>query len=192
VKLIIGLGNPGSQYHLSRHNIGYLTADNLALENNIFLQKNKFCALYGEGSVWGGKVIIAKPLTFMNKSGEAVNELLNYYTIAPEDIIIIHDDMDIEYGRIKVKTQGGSAGHRGIMSIIQSLGANNFLRIRVGIGKPSGPADPAVFVLDKFSKDEQDQLPSLLKNVQCCIETVVTEGISAAMNKFHAAPRSDK
>jgi len=185
VKLIVGLGNPGNEYKNTRHNIGFLAVDQLCLENNIFLQKKRFNSDLGTVTICSYKVIIAKPLTFMNLSGEAVSAIANYYNIAAEDIIAVHDDMDIEFGHLKIKTQGGGAGHRGIESIIKYLKSDNFLRIRVGIGKPPAYIEPSNFVLQKFTRPEQDSLKEVINNVKNCIEVILTQGPAAAMNRFH-------
>ncbi len=186
MKLIAGLGNPGNEYKDTRHNIGYLAVDRLSLESGITLQKKRFNSFFGVGTYCGGKVIIAKPLTFMNLSGEAVSSIAGYYKIAAEDIIIIHDDMDIDFGMIRVKKQGGSAGHRGIESVIKSLQKNSFIRIRIGIGKPQSPIPPSDYVLQKFSDKEQNELKGVIHNIQKCIAIILKQGPEKAMNMFHS------
>jgi PTH1 family peptidyl-tRNA hydrolase len=190
VKLIVGLGNPGNEYKVTRHNIGFLVVDYLSIEKNISLQKRRFRSVFGSGVICGCKVIIAKPLTFMNLSGEAVSTIANYYNIASENIIVIHDDMDIEFGQLKIKKHGGSAGHLGIESIIKYLKEDNFLRIRTGIGKPPDNIDPSDFVLQKFSSKEQSELKEVINNIQNCIELVLTQGPEAAMSRFHSSSQT--
>ena len=186
----MGLGNPGDKYKATRHNIGFLAVDSLSIDKNIALQKRKFDSVFGSGVVCGLKVIITKPMTFMNLSGEAVSAIANYYDIASEDIIVIHDDMDIEFGRLKIRTQGGSAGHRGIVSLIKYLNDDKFLRIRVGIGKPPDFLEPSDFVLQNFSVQEQNELKGVIEDIQQCIEVILTQGPEAAMNKFHSTSQS--
>lgn len=186
MKLIVGLGNPGNEYNLTRHNIGFLATDYLADRHNIPFQDNKFMSSIGYGMLFGHKVIMAKPLTFMNRSGESVSALSDYFHIAIEDILIVHDDMDIEFGKLKIKTQGGSAGHRGIISVIKCLKTDNFLRIRLGIGKPCMETDASNFVLEKFNDDEQHQLEDFMQRMQQCLEVILTRGSDMAMNIFHA------
>ena len=186
----MGLGNPGNEYKATRHNIGFLVVELLSIEKNIPLQKRRFESVFGSGIVCGCKVIIAKPHTFMNLSGEAVSAIANYYNIASEDIIVIHDDVDIKFGQLKIKKHGGSAGHRGIESIINYLKEDNFLRIRVGIGKPPDNIEPSDFVLQKFSSKEQNELKEVIDNIQDCIEVILTQGPEAAMNRFHSSSQT--
>jgi PTH1 family peptidyl-tRNA hydrolase len=185
VKLIVGLGNPGNQFEITRHNIGFLAIDQFSIEKKIPLRKKKFHSVFGSSLVCGCKVIIAKPLIFMNRSGEAVSALASYYGITIENIMVIHDDMDIEFGKLKIKTGGGSAGHRGVDSLIQYLKEDNFLRIRVGIGKHRANINPSDFVLQEFNRAEQKQLKEIISKIQDCIEVILTQGPEAAMNRFH-------
>ena len=190
VKLIVGLGNPGNEYNATRHNIGFIVADHFSAEKNISLQKKRFRSVFGSGNVCGCKVIIAKPLTFMNISGESVSAIARYYDIASENIIVIHDDMDIEFGLLKIKVRGGSAGHRGIESILKYLRKDNFLRIRAGIGKPPDNIEPSDYVLQKFSSKEQNELKEVIDNIKNCIEVILTQGPEAAMNRFHCSSQT--
>lgn len=185
MKLIVGLGNPGKEYTLSRHNIGFLVINRLARENSIALKSKSFKSRWGRGKIVRRTAILAKPHTFMNLSGEAVKAIAHFYKIAPPDIIVVHDDSDIEFGYLKIKTSGGSGGHRGIDSIITLLKDNNFIRIRVGIGKPSPRMDHSEFVLSPFNESEQKSLKQVIHKAQDCLETIITHGPEAAMNKFH-------
>jgi PTH1 family peptidyl-tRNA hydrolase len=190
VKLIVGLGNPGEGYKDTRHNIGWQAVDRLAVKAEIDLQKRRFNSIFGQGVVFGFKVIIAKPLTYMNLSGEAIGQIANYYKIPVNDIIVIHDDMDIIPGNIRLKKDGGSSGHRGIDSIITCLKDNNFLRIRIGIGKPPAHIDPADYVLQKFSDEEKKILKGVMLDIQKCIEIILKQGPETAMNRFHTANKT--
>ncbi|MBN2108368.1 MAG: aminoacyl-tRNA hydrolase [Deltaproteobacteria bacterium] len=188
VKLIAGLGNPGDAYSLTRHNIGFMAADRIAKETGIALNTMKFHSLLGHGTWCEQGVIIAKPQTFMNRSGEAISALAESFCIAAEDIIVIHDDMDVAFGSIKIKVRGGSAGHRGIASLIDQLCTDAFVRLRIGIGRP--PSDDILgqdYVLEPFSTQELNQLDLLTAKVHECLEMLLTQGVAAAMNRFHTA-----
>ncbi len=185
MKLIVGLGNPGSEYRQTRHNIGFLAADQLAEEYAIPLCRKNFQAVYGTGFVCACKTIIAKPLTFMNRSGEAVAALAAYYNISPAHITVIHDDMDISFGQLRIKLRGGSAGHRGINSIQQYLGAFECTRIRVGIGKPPPPVAPVDYVLQDFTESETACLQEVIGKTIHCITALFKDGPQVAMNEFH-------
>jgi PTH1 family peptidyl-tRNA hydrolase len=185
VKLIVGLGNPGTGYKNTRHNIGFLAADNIAGRNRLFFKESSFNAQICTGTAYEESIILAKPRTYMNLSGEAVSGITEHYNLPLEDIIVIHDDMDIDFGRIKIKTRGGSAGHRGIESIIYNLQSDEFLRIRVGIGKPADDAEPVDYVLQNFKEEENKKLTQVLDNINNCIETIYKSDPETAMNKFH-------
>jgi PTH1 family peptidyl-tRNA hydrolase len=186
LKLIVGLGNPGTGYKNTRHNIGFLAADNIAGRNHLIFKESSFNAQICTGTAYGESIILAKPRTYMKLSGDAVSGITEHYNLPPEDIIVIHDDMDIDFGRIKIKTRGGSAGHRGIESIIYNLQSDEFLRIRVGIGKPADNAEPVDYVLQNFKEEENKKLTQVLDNINNCIETIYKSDPETAMNKFHA------
>lgn len=185
MKLIVGLGNPGPEYSTTRHNIGFLTADQLADEYSIPLCRRSFQAVYGIGFVGACETIIAKPLTYMNRSGEAVAALAAHYTITPAHITIIHDDMDISFGQLRIKTRGGSAGHRGVHSIQQHCGDSEFTRIRIGIGKPPSLIAPVEYVLQNFTDSETEGLKEVIRKTIHCVTVLFNEGPQAAMNEFH-------
>jgi len=185
VKLIAGLGNPGKQYATSRHNIGFLVINRLAKANGIELKGRKFKSRLGKGEVEGQSVILAKPQTFMNSSGEAVSAIAQFYKIIPHDIIIVHDDLDIPFGSFKIKTKGGSGGHHGLDSIIASLHDARFLRLRIGIGKPPDERDEADFVLSPFNDSEKAQLETVVDKATNCLGILITHDPEFAMNRFH-------
>jgi PTH1 family peptidyl-tRNA hydrolase len=185
VKLIVGLGNPGKDYKLSRHNVGFVALDQLSTNTKISLPKKRFRSIFGHGVIAGTQVLLAKPLTFMNLSGNAISALAHFYNLAPENIIVIHDDIDVAFGHLKVKNQGGSGGHRGIESIIASLREDNFVRIRVGVGRPPADMDPSDYVLASFTVEEQQELKEVVNRIQHCIEIILIQGPKAAMNIFH-------
>lgn len=185
MRLIVGLGNPGPEYSTTRHNIGFCAVDQLSREYAIPLYKNNFQAVYGVGFVAARKTIIAKPLTFMNRSGESVAALAAYYNITPAHITVIHDDMDISFGQLRIKLRGGSAGHRGIESIEQHTGHSGFTRIRVGIGKPPSSISPVEYVLQNFSDSETACLKEVIRKTIHCITVLFNDGPQVAMNEFH-------
>jgi PTH1 family peptidyl-tRNA hydrolase len=185
VKLVVGLGNPGKEYTYSRHNIGFLVVNQLARSHDIPLTKRRFKSRWETGKISRHKVILAKPHTYMNLSGEAVNAITRFYKIAPKDIIVIHDDIDIEFGHLKIKTKGGSGGHRGIDSIITHLKEDKFVRVRVGVGRPPSDRDPSDFVLTQFNEKEKKDLKGEITQAQKCTETILKQGPEAAMNIFH-------
>ena len=189
VKLIAGLGNPGSTYDATRHNVGFMAVDALGTLYDIAIQTAKFNAVYGSGRGEGRKLVLLKPLTFMNLSGEAVGQAARYFDIAADDIIIIHDELDLPFGTIKLKTQGGSAGHRGVASVARHLQTDQFIRIRVGIGKPEPPLQPADYVLQRFSDAESRMLEGVIEGVTACTQLILAQGIDQAMCAIHAQNR---
>ena len=185
MRLIVGLGNPGPEYINTRHNIGFAVTDKLAALHNIPLCRHRFQAVFGIGFVGACKTIIAQPLTYMNRSGEAVAELAAHYNITPAHILVVHDDMDIPFGQLRIKIQGGSAGHRGIASIQQHLDVSEFTRVRFGIGKPDPGTAPVEYVLQEFTEDEAGCLDQMIRKTIDCILAVFNDGPQAAMNEFH-------
>lgn len=154
MKIIFGLGNPGDKYRNTKHNIGFLVVDELAKSLGLTFNQTKFKSLYAEGQIGTEKIIIVKPQTFMNLSGESVQPWLDFYKLAREDMVVIYDDMDLEVGKIRLRLQGGAGGHNGVKSIIQHLGDPEFNRIRVGIGRPHPTQSVVSHVLSQFAKDE--------------------------------------
>src|SRR5664279_3561335 len=160
-KLIVGLGNPGSKYQWTRHNAGFMVLDRFCQSAGIAVTRKNFSALYGEGPFQGERLLLLKPQTFMNLSGRSVAQALNFHKLSLQDLIVIHDDLDIPYGRVKLKEGGGHAGHNGLRSLLQELGSGQFLRVRVGIGRPLHE-DAADYVLSNFTREELALLPRLL------------------------------
>lgn len=186
MKLVVGLGNPGRCYEKTRHNIGFAVAETLAEKWGITVNKKESQCLVGRGSVSGVKVLLAKPQTYMNRSGDAVLELLNYYQDAIEDLIVVHDDLDLEVGRIRFKSGGGSGGHNGLKSISARLNSDEYDRLKIGIGRPSDSTSVEHYVLSEFLPLEKKILPEIIK---CCVtglETWCLKGIQQAMNQFNA------
>jgi len=184
--LIAGLGNPGRKYSNTRHNIGFMAINRLAERSGLQLNRIEQNAIITRGALTEHKVLLVKPQTFMNESGRAVGALSRYYHIPPERILAICDDLDLPYGKIRLRPGGGSAGHKGIRSITQHLGTQNFPRLRVGIGRPPGQMDPADYVLRRFARDEEELMDLLLVTITECIETFLQEGIEKAMTRFNS------
>ncbi len=190
LKMIVGLGNPGPQYAATRHNIGFQVVALFAHRHNIAMDKMQMKAMTGSGHIsLGGKrhkVLLVRPLTWMNLSGEAVAPLARYYDIALENIIVAHDDLDLDSGKLRLRAGGSSGGQNGIKSIIDRLGTQEFARARIGIGRPPGRMDPAAWVLQNFSKQEEEEFGPLRERVADALEVWVAEGITAAMNRCNA------
>ncbi len=183
--LIVGLGNPGLAYRHNRHNVGFMIADALADKLEIPLKRVKFKAQIGNGKLEDIPIIIAKPLTFMNKSGEAVAPLVRYFKVPLERLLVIHDDMDLPLGTLRMRPSGGSAGHNGMLSIFDKLGTNAIPRLRVGIGRPPGRMDPADYVLQDFPKSDEELLKMVI--AQACEAAIafITTGLEKAMNTYN-------
>lgn len=190
--IIFGLGNPGREYELTRHNIGFIAVDKLSIAWRIELSRVKYKSLVGEGKVGDGKVILAKPLTYMNRSGNAVRSFMNFYKITPDRILVIHDDMDLPFGSLRIRSSGGSAGQRGMQSIISAIGTQDFARLRVGIGRPPGRMDPMDYVLKKFSKKDQEDLDFVLNAITSAVETLIADGIEKAMTLYNHSVLDDE
>jgi len=185
VKLIAGLGNPGEQYQSSRHNLGFLTLDYLAGRHDIPLKKQGFEALFGKGKIGNETVLLAKPQTYMNLSGIALERLVSYFKVDIKDLIVVHDDLDLPFETIRLKKGGGEGGHKGLMSIIQHVGSADFLRVRIGIGKPMRKAMVEKYVLSPFAEEEQNAVPSILAVACDVVGEVILSGIEAAMQRYH-------
>jgi len=189
VKMIAGLGNPGPDYARNRHNIGFQCVDLLARRHAIDLSRMQQRARLGSGWITRGpqrvKVLVVKPLTFMNASGQAVGPLAKYYQIEPQDLLVVHDDLDLASGMLRLRANGSSGGQNGIKSIIERLGSQDFHRARVGIGRPPGRMDPADYVLQDFSAAEEEVFTSLRQTICDAIECWLFEGIEAAMNRYN-------
>jgi len=183
--LIVGLGNPGLAYRHNRHNVGFMVADALADKLEIPLKRVKFKAQIGNGKLGDIPVIIAKPLTFMNNSGEAVAPLVRYFKVPLERLLVIHDDMDLPLGTLRMRPSGGSAGHNGMLSIFDKLGTNAIPRLRVGIGRPPGRMDPADYVLQDFPRSEEELLSMVIAQACEAALAFITTGLEKAMNTYN-------
>ncbi|MEK6609002.1 MAG: aminoacyl-tRNA hydrolase [Myxococcota bacterium] len=185
--VVAGLGNPGSEYEATRHNVGFMVADALAKKISAGAWRRKFGADLCEATVGGRRAWIVKPRTYMNLSGQAVSEVARYFGVAPSALVVIHDDVDLELGRLKVKLGGGHAGHKGVRSVMESLGTPEFARVRVGVGKRAG-RDTADWVLDAFGKAERKVIEATLVWAADAVETIVQGDITAAMNRYNVRP----
>jgi PTH1 family peptidyl-tRNA hydrolase len=187
VTLIVGLGNPGREYASNRHNVGFQIADRYAAAHGLTFSKIQGKAIVASGRVDAVRVILAKPQTFMNDSGRAVGALSNFYKVPQHRMLVIFDDLDLPYGAVRLRSEGGAGGHNGMRSIIQHLGSNQFPRLRIGIGRPPGRMDPAAFVLQDFGREEQAELDSISDRAVKAIDTFISGGITTAMNQFNSA-----
>ena len=183
--LIVGLGNPENEYTHTRHNMGFDTINQIAKNNNIQITKNKFKGLCESTIIQNQKVILLKPQTYMNLSGESVKEVAEFYNLKPEEIIVIYDDIDIEKGKIKLRKKGGPGSHNGMKSVVQELNTTDFIRIRVGIGQPEFKSDMINYVIGNVPEEEQKILQQGTKKAAEAIEEILKNGIDIAMNKFN-------
>lgn len=181
--LIVGLGNPGIQYENTRHNIGFNVIDNIAREYNIQINREKFKGVCGEGFIANEKVMLLKPTTYMNLSGESVREVIDFYKLTNEQIIVIYDDISLEVGRLRLREKGSAGGHNGIKSIIAHLGTDIFPRIKVGVGQPN--VDLVKYVLGKFTKEEMDILKYSIDAATKSVEEIIRSDVKQAMNKYN-------
>ncbi len=183
--LIVGLGNPGLEYEGTRHNIGFEALDSLCKKHNISLNKMKYNAYIGESNIAGKRVLLAKPLTYMNNSGEAVGKISSFYKIEPENILVMFDDISLDVGKIRLRRKGSAGGHNGIKDIIAHLGSEDFPRIKIGVGmKPHPDYDLKDWVLSRFPKTDKEAVESAVEVAVKAVEEILARGIDSAMNKF--------
>lgn len=186
--LIVGLGNPGGEYEKTRHNIGFMIVDQIAKDASASFKKGRNAAVETSAHIAGQSVILAKPLTFMNNSGSAVAGLVNYYDIDLDRLLIIMDEVELPFGRLRVRKQGGSAGHNGMKSIIQHLNSKDFARLRIGIGTEYAKKDMSKFVLSNFSRNEQQELDFIVGTSVDVVHSFIRNGIDRTMNTFNTSP----
>ena len=183
--LIVGLGNPGRQYKDSRHNVGFMLMNNLAKQLGVTFSRMESKSLVTKANYLGNRIILAKPQTYMNLSGEAVGSLVRFYKTPLSHILLAYDDVDLPFGTLRVRPSGGSGGQKGMKSIIERLGTEEFPRLRIGINRPPGRMEAAAYVLQNFSKDEADIVPHILDRASEAVFVFVAENLDAAMNKFN-------
>lgn len=189
--VIAGLGNPGRKYEKTRHNMGFLTVDRLAEKNDIKVNKLKHKALVGNGIISGQKVLLVKPQTYMNLSGESLCEIMDYYDVDMEDLLVIYDDFDLETGAIRIRKKGSAGSHNGMKSIINHLKSQDFPRIRIGIGQ-SGGLDWKDFVIGKVGKQEEAVISEAIDRATDAVESILAEGIDRAMNEYNIKQKSSE
>jgi PTH1 family peptidyl-tRNA hydrolase len=187
VKVVVGLGNPGKRYERTRHNVGFLVLDRLADAHGIGITKKKRRSLMGEWRMDGERILLVKPQTYMNRCGDVVAELFRYFPLSLQDLVVIHDDLDLPFGRIRIRPKGSAAGHRGVQSIMEVLGDENFFRVRVGIGRPPAGETATDYVLEDFAREEAARLDSIVARAADGVETLLREGPVPAMDKFNRA-----
>ncbi len=185
VRLVVGLGNPGSEYADHRHNLGFRVVDALAGKHSLVFTRRKGKVRVAEGEICGQNVILAKPQTFMNLSGKAVTRISRHFGVSPETILVVCDDLDLPLGRLRLRPEGGSGGHKGMRSIIDLLGTQSFARLRIGIDRPAGRIDPADYVLQPFAENEEAIAAEVVRQAVAAIECTLTAGIVAAMDRFN-------
>ena len=184
-KLVVGLGNPGEEYELTAHNLGFLVIDRVAERNGIKVKRKQSMALVGQGAVAGKKVLLAKPQTFMNLSGESVQGLLVKNQIAPEDLILVYDELDLPWQSLRIRPEGSAAGHRGVDSVIRNVGTNKIPRVRLGIHGGRREKDGAQIVLAKLKRAHKQELDELLDYASQAVESIIAEGVEKSMAKFN-------
>jgi len=185
VSLVVGLGNPGNAYKRTRHNVGFMVVDQIAEDFSIALVKQKFDTVFGRGVVDGVEVVLAKPMAFMNRSGPQVQKIARYYRILSEDMLVVHDDIDLAFGRIKIKEKGGDGGHKGVRSIIDAFGGGDFVRLRMGVGRPEAGISAADYVLGKFTLQEKKVLHRIITEARDAVGTILCKGAKEGMNRFN-------
>ncbi|MDF2839383.1 MAG: peptidyl-tRNA hydrolase [Clostridia bacterium] len=183
--VIVGLGNPGDRYALTKHNIGFITVEYIGSQHNIKFNKTKHKAIIGEGTIGGEKVLLVKPQTFMNLSGQSVMEIMSFYKVPIQNLIVIYDDIDLPVGKVRIRPNGSSGTHNGMRNIIYLLNNQGFPRIRIGVDKQPDYMDLGDYVLTKFNEEEKPLITEAVKNSALAAEEIVKNGINAAMNKYN-------
>jgi PTH1 family peptidyl-tRNA hydrolase len=185
--LVVGLGNPGENYARTRHNVGFMVADLIAARlASKFKAHKRSGAEIATGRLAGRSVVLAKPRCYMNESGRQVGPLAKFYSVQPADIIVLHDELDLDFGRIRLKLGGGEGGHNGLRSVASALGTKDFQRVRIGIGRPPGRKDPATFVLEPFNASERSEVPTICEQAADATELLIELGLEPAQNRVHA------
>ncbi len=186
VKIIAGLGNPGMEYVGTRHNVGFDAIDRLADEYNISMNQEKFKGVYGTGIIGGEKVLLVKPMTYMNNSGECIGEIVRFYKLDPFDVVVISDDINLNVGGLRIRDKGSAGGHNGLKSIIYHLHSEDFLRVRVGVGMKKQGQDLAKHVLSKVSKEDEELMATSIDNAAKAAAMLITEEPTKVMNKYNS------
>jgi PTH1 family peptidyl-tRNA hydrolase len=185
VRIVVGLGNPGKKYAFTRHNLGFMVADQLASIHGLSFSQEKFRSALAHGVVAGEDAIIAKPQTFMNLCGEAVGPMVRFYKLPLTNLLIVYDDADIPFGKVRLRPSGGSGGHKGLNSIMEHLGTDEFPRLRIGIQQPDLPDDLSGYVLSEFRPEEKAELKGIIHTACLAVETAISQSLEEAMNRFN-------
>lgn len=183
--LVVGLGNPGAQYLATPHNLGFMVVECLASHHDIPLSKKTLEARWGKGRLDGNAVVLAQPQTYMNRSGRSVVQLLRYFELTVADLVVVHDDLDVPEGRLKLVRGGGAGGHRGVLSLVSALNSPDFYRVKLGIGRPPPLMAPEDFVLSPFPRDAWEAVATLVERAAQAVATLITAGLAVAQNQFH-------
>jgi peptidyl-tRNA hydrolase, PTH1 family len=186
--LVAGLGNPGPEYEMTRHNAGFLVIDTLSTAYRISVHRRKFDVLFGRGTIAGVDVLLAKPQMFMNRSGPPLRALADYFRIQCKEMVVVHDDIDLAFQRLKIKEKGGDGGHKGIRSIMDAFGGGEFARLRIGVGRSTNDAGVVDHVLGEFNRDQKMVLGELLHRASEAIVTILSKGIIDGMNRYNQNP----
>ena len=185
MRLVVGLGNPGTRYQNTRHNAGFMIADKIAQDFNISFDKKKFDCIFGRGLIEDVEVLLAKPMAFMNRSGPPIQKLAHFFRIQCREMVVIHDDIDLVFGRLKIKEKGGHGGHNGIRSIMDAFGGGNFVRLRIGVGRSEVEGNVTDHVLGRFSNDKAEMVARVITIARDAAVTVLCEGMKVGMNAFN-------
>jgi len=187
VRLVVGLGNPGKTYQKTRHNAGFMVADSVSAFFAIAFKKDRSFSnlLYGRGFIDGVNTILAKPMAFMNRSGPPVHKIAKYYRILCEDMVVIHDDIDLGFGILKIKKKGGDGGHKGVRSLMEAFGGGEFVRLRIGVGRSQTEIGVTDHVLGRFNTNEKKELDQIIAKAREAVVTILCEGIEEGMNRFN-------
>ncbi len=185
MRVVVGLGNPGARYARTRHNVGFDVVDALAERHRVELKEKRFKGILGKGRIGSEVVWLCKPQTFMNLSGDCVGPLAGFFKVSPEDIVVVHDDLDLPHAVVRAKLGGGHGGHNGLRDLSKKLPSADYLRVRVGVGRPDGPMDPAAWVLARWTPDQDRLVPALIERAADVVEDVVGRGVKEAMNRWN-------
>ncbi|MBW2410553.1 MAG: aminoacyl-tRNA hydrolase [Deltaproteobacteria bacterium] len=185
LSLVVGLGNPGDAYAQTRHNAGFMVAEELAAKFDINFDKRKFDTVFGRGHIEQEPVVLAKPIAFMNRSGLPVKMLADFFKISSEAVLVIHDDIDLAFGRLKIKEKGGHGGHNGVRSLIDAFGRDDFVRLRIGVGRSGFDISVSDHVLSKFTGQEKESLDQIIATARDAVVTILCKGTKAGMNQFN-------
>ena len=184
--LVVGLGNPGETYRLNRHNLGFTVLDQVAENHGIAVRRRRVSSLWGQGAIDGQPVILAKPQTYMNRSGQAVADLMAYFKLSLQHLLVIHDDLDLDFGRIRIVPWGGAGGHRGVQSIHEALASDHHARLKIGIGRPRFNETIEEYVLSRWYEDQRDQVAEIVAAAAAAVSAIFTEGLEKAMMMVNA------